>query len=86
MARPPEQPSLSELRRRHLTEGAPLPPGLLEALEDDRRAGARALAVAIKRRQAENRPKFGFSLSSLRGNASAPSTSFSITVSQPPGK
>lgn len=55
MAPRTEQPSLSELRRRHLTEGAPLPPGLLEALENDCRAGARALAVAIKRLQTENR-------------------------------
>lgn len=55
MARRPEQLSLSELRKRHLTEGAPLSPGLLEALENDRRAGARALAMAIRRRQTENR-------------------------------
>lgn len=42
--------------------------------------------VRATRRHAENRPRFGFSPSSLRGSASAPSTSFSMTVSQPPGR
>lgn len=49
------RPTLAELRRRHLTEGEPLPPGLLETLAADSRAGAQALAKAIQRRQTDNR-------------------------------
>ncbi len=47
--------SLSELRERHLKEGRPLPVGLVAELEADPRAGAKALAKAIKNRQAANR-------------------------------
>lgn len=49
------RPTLAELRRRHLTDGQPLPPGLLETLAADSRAGAQALAKAIQRRQTDNR-------------------------------
>lgn len=55
MSRQTSPHSLSELRRRHLQEGQPLPAGLLEALRTDPRAGAKALLRAIERRRAENR-------------------------------
>jgi ribonuclease HII len=46
---------LSTLRVRFLERARPVPSGLLEALESDPRAGARALADAIRERRAENR-------------------------------
>jgi ribonuclease HII len=50
-----EKQSLSELRQKYLTGGAALPSGLLASLEADGRAGALALAKALKARQAGNR-------------------------------
>jgi ribonuclease HII len=47
--------SLSALRRKYVTDGAAVPSGLVSTLEADGRAGALALAKAIKARQAENR-------------------------------
>jgi len=47
--------TLAELRARHLVEEAPLPRGLLRALEADPRAGAQALARALRARQAGHR-------------------------------
>lgn len=44
-----------DLRRRYLEQCARVPDGLLEALEADRRAGARQLAKLIRRRRRENR-------------------------------
>ena len=51
----PALPPLSELRRRHVSEGAPVPAGLLAELAADPRAGARALAQAIERRKTKDR-------------------------------
>ncbi|MCU0696486.1 MAG: ribonuclease HII [Myxococcaceae bacterium] len=50
-----KKPSLSDLKQRYLVEGAAVPSGLVSALEADGRAGAKALAKALKARQAENR-------------------------------
>jgi ribonuclease HII len=47
--------SVSELRRRFVEEGAPLPAPLAEALATDPRAGARAILAAVERRRAGNR-------------------------------
>ena len=47
--------SLNELREKYLKDGVSAPPGLLASLESDDRAGAAALAKAIKARQAANR-------------------------------
>ncbi len=47
--------SLAELRRKYLRDGAAVPSSLLAMLEADGRAGALALAKAIKSRQADNR-------------------------------
>ncbi|MFZ5445717.1 MAG: ribonuclease HII [Myxococcota bacterium] len=49
------EPSLSELRKRHVVEGQPLPAGLLAALEADPREGAKKLVEALKKKQADNR-------------------------------
>ncbi len=46
------RPAISELREKYLAKGARLPAGLLE---NDDRAGARALLKAIEARRAENR-------------------------------
>jgi ribonuclease HII len=46
---------LAELKRRYLDQGAPLPSGLLDALEGDGRAGARVLAKQLRERRAKNR-------------------------------
>ncbi len=51
----PRAGSLTELRRRHLTEGAAVPSGLLKQLEGDPRAGAQQLLAALLRKQADNR-------------------------------
>lgn len=51
----PRQRSIAELRQKYLDEGAKVPSSLLARLEEDSRAGAAALAKAIKARQAENR-------------------------------
>jgi ribonuclease HII len=48
-------PPLAALRQRHLEAGAPLPRGVLRALELDPRAGAQALVRALRARQAEHR-------------------------------
>lgn len=47
--------SLTELRQKYLRDGATVPSTLVSTLEADGRAGALALAKAIKSRQAENR-------------------------------
>jgi ribonuclease HII len=47
--------SLAELTERFLTQGQPIPTGLLEALEADARAGARTLARRLKSKRGENR-------------------------------
>lgn len=47
--------SLSELRQKYLEDGASVPSNLVASLEADGRAGALALARAIKARQAANR-------------------------------
>lgn len=47
--------SLTELRRRYLTEGQPLPAEVEAALRSDDRAGARAILAAIERRRAADR-------------------------------
>lgn len=47
--------SLTELRQRHLVDGAALPTGLLTTLESDPREGAQRLVEALRKRQAENR-------------------------------
>ncbi len=52
MSPSPLRPPLSELRRKYLVKGQPLPVGLLE---NDQRAGAQALLKAIEQRRAENR-------------------------------
>ncbi|MBE2250957.1 MAG: ribonuclease HII [Myxococcus sp.] len=49
------KPSLAELRAKYLREGAQVPSSLVSSLEADGRAGALALAKAIKARQAGNR-------------------------------
>jgi ribonuclease HII len=46
---------LAELRQRYYVDGHALPPGLIATLEADARAGARALAKALKGRQTDNR-------------------------------
>lgn len=53
--RPPRRPALSELRRRYVGEGRPLPNELEAALRADPRPGARALLAAIDRRRRANR-------------------------------
>lgn len=50
-----KQRSITELRQKYLEDGARVPSSLLARLEDDGRAGAAALAKALKARQAENR-------------------------------
>lgn len=50
-----DQPSLSELRKRHVVDGAPLPNGLMATLEADPREGAKKLVEALKKKQAGNR-------------------------------
>lgn len=50
-----KEPSLTELRERLLKDGASIPPGMVASLEADGRAGATALAKAIKAKQAANR-------------------------------
>ena len=52
---PPVQESLSELRQRYVVEGRPLPASLQTALEEDGRAGARAILAAVERRRKKNR-------------------------------
>ncbi len=47
--------SLAELRRKYLRDGATVPSSLVSTLEADGRAGAMALAKALKSRQADNR-------------------------------
>ena len=47
--------SLAELRQKYLRDGAAVPSSLVSTLEADGRAGALALAKAIKSRQAGNR-------------------------------
>jgi ribonuclease HII len=47
--------SLTVLRERYGQGSAPLPSGLLAALENDERSGARALATAIRARASKNR-------------------------------
>lgn len=47
--------SLAQLRERYLDQDAAVPSGLLEALLDDRRAGARQLARQIAARRQRNR-------------------------------
>ncbi len=47
--------SLTELRQKYLRDGATVPSTLVSTLEADGRAGALALAKALKSRQAENR-------------------------------
>lgn len=55
-ARTPDAlPPLTELRRRHVTEGAPLPAHLADALREDPRKGAQSLLAAIEKRRAESR-------------------------------
>ncbi len=49
------QLSVPELRRRFVERKHPIPDGLLGALEEDDRAGARRLAQFIRRRREENR-------------------------------
>jgi ribonuclease HII len=49
------RPSLAELRRRHVTEGEPLPADVEAALAVDPRAGARAVLAAVERRRTANR-------------------------------
>ena len=51
----PSACSVAELRRRLLDEGEPLGAGAEAALRSDRRAGARAVLVAVERRRAANR-------------------------------
>jgi ribonuclease HII len=51
----PSRPKLSELKRRHLTDGSPAPAGLIDELLSDPRAGARQLGRALARRRTENR-------------------------------
>ena len=46
---------VSELRARYVDAGRPLPPALERALRDDPRAGARAVAEAVRRRRRANR-------------------------------
>jgi ribonuclease HII len=46
---------VSELRRRYLDCKRPMPEALLDALQDDTRAGARQLAGVVQRRRVENR-------------------------------
>lgn len=50
-----DQPSLTELRKRHVVDGAPLPNGLMATLEADPREGAKKLVEALKKKQAGNR-------------------------------
>jgi ribonuclease HII len=47
--------SVAELRERFLSRGLPLSAACEEALESDRRAGARAVVEAVRRRREENR-------------------------------
>ncbi len=49
------QQSVAALKAAFLDNGEALPQGLLEALENDQRQGARALATRLRVRQAENR-------------------------------
>lgn len=49
------QQSVAQLKASLLDNGEALPKGLLEALENDRRQGARDLAVRLRARQSENR-------------------------------
>jgi ribonuclease HII len=51
----PKKPSLTELRQRYLAGSSSAPAGLVVSLEADGRAGAQALARALKARQAGNR-------------------------------
>ncbi|MGE0882435.1 MAG: ribonuclease HII [Blastocatellales bacterium] len=49
------QKSVASLKASFLDEGRALPSGLLDALELDARAGARALAIRLRARQQQNR-------------------------------
>src|SRR5262245_22096943 len=49
------QRPVPKLRERFLDRDRPVPDGLLEALEEDPRCGARALAVQIRKRRLANR-------------------------------
>ncbi len=49
------QQSVASLKASLLDDGEALPKGFLEALANDRRQGARALAVKLRARQSENR-------------------------------
>jgi ribonuclease HII len=49
------QMSVSELRARFVESGRPLPAGCEEALQNDVRAGARAVYEAVERRRRDNR-------------------------------
>lgn len=50
-----QRPSLTELRRRYVVEGRPLPRIVEDRLRDDERRGARAILLAIERRRKSNR-------------------------------
>jgi len=52
---PRARPSVAELRARYVDGGRPLPPALEAALEQDPRAGARAVLDAVRRRRRANR-------------------------------
>ena len=48
-------PTLSELRKRYITEGRPLPAEVERELEADGRAGAKSILAAVARRRKKNR-------------------------------
>lgn len=49
------EPTLAELRRRHVEQGRPLPRELERRLRDDPRPGARAILAAVAERRREHR-------------------------------
>jgi ribonuclease HII len=53
--RDPAELSVSDLRRRYVEEGRPLPAGLEERLAADPRAGVRAVVASVRRRRRSNR-------------------------------
>lgn len=51
----PKRPTISELRKRYVTQGHPLPREVEAALRDDPRAGAQEVLAAVERRRRANR-------------------------------